>query len=168
MRMRRLILPVLVAGLALSGCGPRVRHAPEPPPPPGVVAAPPGIKFSVKIKPTRFALGEHVFLEATLFNDNTRNFEQTFATSCTWDYEVTAEDGRVVGPIHPCDSMAETLRLEPGELRMIMRDWQGRDRYFDAMEALLPGTYKVTAGFVDENRRVVPMADPVTVVITKR
>jgi hypothetical protein len=85
-----------------------------------------------------------------------------------WDFEVTAEDGRVVGPLRPCEGAGETLRLEPGELRMIVRDWQGRDRYFNAMEPLLPGTYKVTAGFVDENRHVIPMADPVTVVISAR
>jgi hypothetical protein len=81
---------------------------------------------------------------------------------------VTAEDGRVVGPVRACEGGGESLQLEAGELRMIVRDWQGRDRYFNAVEALLPGTYQVTAGFVDENRHVSPMADPVTVVITKR
>jgi len=167
-RIQRLIVSVLMAALALAGCGPRARHAPEPPPPPGVVAAPPGIKFSVKITPTRFTLGEHVVLEASLFNDSTDDIEQRFPRSCTWDYEVTAEDGRVVGPIRACEGEEETLRLEPGELRMIMRDWQGRDRYFSTTEPVLPGTYKVTAGFIDESGRVIPMADPVRVVILQR
>jgi hypothetical protein len=165
--MRHPLLIMLVLALVLAGCAPRARHA-EPPPPPGVAPAPPGLKFSVKVKPTRFTLGERVVLEATLFNDSTGSFEQEFPTACTWDYEITAEDGRVLGPERTCEPPGEELRLEKGELRMIMREWSGRDRYFNAYQPLAPGTYRVTAGFIDENHRVVSMADPVTIEILAR
>jgi hypothetical protein len=50
---------------------------------------------------------------------------------------------------------------------MIVRDWGGNDRYFDAIEPLPPGTYQVTAGLI-EGGRVVPMSDPVAVEILPR
>jgi hypothetical protein len=167
MNTRHSLLAALALAVAVAGCAPRARHA-EPPPPPGVAPAPAGLKFSVKIKPARFAVGERVVLEATLFNDSTGSFKQDFPTTCTWDYEVTAADGRVVGPERTCEPRGEELRLEKGELRVIMREWKGRDRYFNAREPLAPGTYRVTAGFIDESHRVVPMADAVTVEILAR
>ena len=166
MRVRSILLCLLAATAA--GCAGHAPRAPEPPPPPGVTAAPGRLKFTVTVKPARFAPGERVVLEATLFNDSPDSFEREFDSSCTWDYEVTAEDGRVVGPARTCEPKGEELRLEPGELRMIVRDWSGRDRYFNATDPLPPGTYRVTAGLIDENRRVVPMADPVLVEIRKR
>ena len=50
---------------------------------------------------------------------------------------------------------------------MIIRDWGGNDRYFDAIETLTPGTYQVTAGLM-ENSRLVPMADPITIEVLPR
>ncbi len=134
--------------------------------PPGVFEAPKGLKFSVKITPARFRLGEHVKLEATMFNNSNNKFERDFPNACVWDYEI-ARDARVIGPRRTCATIDSTFTLEPGELRMIVREWGGNDRYFDAIEALTPGTYSVTAGLI-ENARVVPMSDPVTIEILSR
>jgi hypothetical protein len=161
MNARRSLLFGLSIVLALSACAPRGRR--ELPPPGGVTPAPEGIKFTLKVKPPRFRPGQRVVLEATLFNESEKSFERKFPTSCVWDYELATAGGRIVGPARTCAEPGETLHLEPGELRMIMREWGGRDRYFDAVEPLQPGTYRLSAGFIDETHRVVSMADPVTI-----
>lgn len=170
MRARRSILllcsTTLVMGLACVG-GQRPRE-PELTLPPGVAEAPKGLKFSVKITPTSFKIGERVSLEATMFNDSEKKFEQSFKTSCTWDYEVANESGRVVGPERACDPVKGEIVLEPGELRMIMREWNAGQRYFSGAQQIDPGFYKVTAGLLDEFHRVIPMADPVTIEVKPR
>jgi hypothetical protein len=152
----------------MAGCAGHRAHEAEPdmPLPPGVSEAPKGLKFSVKITPTKFKLGQRVTLEATLFNDSAGKFEQHFPSSCMWDYEI-ASGGRVIGPGRTCDPAPADLALEPGELRMIMRDWTGNDHYFDAHEKLLPGIYQVTAGLIDEHQQIIPMADPVTIEVVQ-
>lgn len=156
----------IVSGIA--GCGgqrPR-KGEPEMPLPPGVAEAPKGLKFSVKITPTKFKLGDRVTLEATMFNDSEKGFQKSFNTSCTWDYQAAAETGRIVGPERKCEPAGGEIVLEPGELRMIIREFSGNS-YFGA-EKMSPGFYKVTAGLMDEFQRVIPMADPVTVEIMPR
>jgi hypothetical protein len=44
---------------------------------------------------------------------------------------------------------------------MIVREWKGGDDYFGITEPLAPGRYLVSAGFLDENMRVIPMSEPV-------
>jgi Intracellular proteinase inhibitor len=166
MQSRQLIWRVCAVAiiLAMAGCaGHRAAKEPEMPLPPGISAAPGGLKFSVKITPTRFKRGAHVKLEATMFNDSDKKFEKTFPTACAWDYEI-AQNARVLGPSRMCAQAETEIVLEPGELRMIVREWGGNDRYFDANQALAPGTYQVTAGLIEDGR-VVPMADPVTIEI---
>ena len=158
----RITAGLLAVAVALSGCAQRV---PEVASSPGIYAAPEGVKFSVKVTPVKFALGEAVALEASLFNGSRDVFKRKFATGCTWDYEIAAENGRVVGPARACATVDGELRLEPGELRMIMREWGGNDDYFGAAEPLPPGRYSVTAGFIDESMRVIPMAEPVWIEI---
>jgi len=170
MKLRRaFVLVLMVAAIAaLAGCVRGKRGAGEPTQPgESVVAAPEGLKFLITITPPRFAVGERVSLEASLFNQGQKSFERKCPTSCVWDYEVTTLDGQRVGPARECLPEKTELRLEPGELRMIMRNWSGRDHYFGAAERLAPGTYRVTAGFVDGDGRVVPMMDPVEVQIVK-
>lgn len=160
---------VVLAALLMSCAGYGPRHPePEMPLPPGVVAAPKGLKFSVKITPTRFKIGETVKLEATMFNDSEKTFHQKFATGCQWDYEIANEAGEVLGPGRMCTQAFSELTLEPGELRMIVREWPGRERYFGVHEPLSPGFYKVTAGLLDEYQRVIPMADPLTIEVIPR
>jgi hypothetical protein len=148
--------------VAVAGCAPRTDKME---PAPGTYAAPGELKFSIKITPARFAVGEPVSLEASLFNGGHDAFEKHFASGCQWDFEVSTENGRVVAPSRMCTMAESELRLEPGELRMILRDWEGSDDYFGASEPLPPGRYSVTAGFVDEHTRVVPMSDPVWIEI---
>ena len=73
---------------------------------------------------------------------------------------------RVLGPEQICTQATTTLTLEPGELRMIMRDFSG-SKYFELDESLAPGAYNVAAGLI-ENGRVVPMSDPVTIEVLSR
>jgi hypothetical protein len=152
--------------LVVGGCAGQRSRAPGTEPAAGIEAAPKGLKFTVKVTPTRFAPGERVVLEASMFNDSDRRFEKEFPTACVFDYEIAA-DARVLGPSRMCAQAVTEVVLEPGELRMIMREWGGRDRYFDAYEPLTPGIYTVTAGLV-EGGRVVPMADPVTIEVLAR
>jgi hypothetical protein len=140
-------------------------NEPEMPLPPGVFEAPEGLKFSVKITPSRFKIGEHVKLEATMFNDSDKKFEKDFPTGCTWYFQV-AHDVRVLGPTLMCTMAGSSLALEPGELRVIVRDFSG-SKYFEIDQTLTPGTYQVSAGLV-ENMSVVPMSDPVTIEILPR
>jgi len=168
MRQYRFALVALVIAVALAGCvgghrGPR--DEPEMPLPPGVNEAPKGLKFSVKITPSRFRLGEHVKLEATMFNDSEKKFEKDFPDACTWYFQV-ARDTRVLGPTQTCAQTQTALVLEPGELRMIMRDFSG-SKYFELDESLAPGAYNVAAGLI-ENGRVVTMSDPVTIEVLSR
>jgi hypothetical protein len=153
---------VMMAGCAGQHAG---EKAPEMPLPPGVAQAPKGLKFSVKVTPTTFTIGEHVKLEATMFNDSTDRFTRDFPTGCQWDFQV-ARDVRVLGPNRNCTDARSGLTLEPGELRMIVRDFTG-GKYFELDEPMTPGTYQVTAGLV-ENGRVIPMADPVTIEVVQR
>jgi len=164
------LVSALVLLMALVDCaGKRAgKDEPELTLPPGVAEAPKGLKFSVKVTPTRFKMGERVALEASMFNDSEKKYEQKFPTSCTWDYEIASETGRVVGPERTCEATQGEIALEPGELRMIIREWGGSERYFSGTEQLSPGFYKVTAGIVDEFQRVTPMADPVTIQILPR
>lgn len=161
-RIRRLrsVATLLILAAALS-CAPQKDVLESP----GVYAAPDDLKFTVKITPLRFALGEAVALEASMFNGGKSAFERSFASGCQWDYEVSTENGRVVAPARVCAMALSELRLEPGELRMILRDWKGNDDYFGAAERLPPGRYSVTAGLVDEHQRVVPMSEPVWIEI---
>jgi Intracellular proteinase inhibitor len=159
MRSQRILRAAALVWIAvMMGCA---RHPePEFTPSPGVYAAPDKLKFSVKVTPTRFTPGEPVSLEASLFNGGDQAFEKTFMTGCQWDFEIAADNGRVLGPSRVCTMAGSELRLEPGELRMIIRDWKGNDDYFGVSEPLTPGRYAVTAGFVDADTRVVPMAEP--------
>jgi hypothetical protein len=168
MHMRHYIVRAcaLVMIVALAGCAGHKPREPELELPPGIEEAPGGLKFSVKITPTTFKLGQRVVLEATMFNDSDKKFEQQFPTACVFDYEIAA-NARVLGPSRMCAQAVTDVVLEPGELRMIMREWSGNDRYFDANDPLEPGIYQVTAGLV-EGGRVVPMADPVTIEIQPR
>jgi predicted small lipoprotein YifL len=164
--LRLLVLAAAVT--ALAGCGVRGKRGPGEVAPGGsVVPAPAKLKFLITITPSRFAIGERVSLEASLFNEGEKAYEQSCPTSCVWDYEVTTLDGQRVGPARECLSEKTELRLEPGELRMIMRNWSGRDHFFGAAERLVPGTYLVTAGFVDGDGRVVPMMEAVEVQVVK-
>ncbi|HET6463757.1 MAG TPA: BsuPI-related putative proteinase inhibitor, partial [Candidatus Krumholzibacteria bacterium] len=113
----------------------------------------------------RFKLGEHVKLEATMFNDSEKKFEKDFPTECQWDFQV-ARDLRILGPNRMCAQALSNLALEPGEMRMIVREFGGND-YFELDEKLTPGTYKVSAGLL-ENGRVVPMSDPMTIEVLAR
>lgn len=171
-RYRVRIVLVVAFALAAAGCGIRGKQPVPPPAEPGTVLvtpAPAKLKFSVTITPPRFALGERVALEASMFNEGEKAFEHSFATSCMWDYDVTTEDGRSVGPVRPCAPEKTELRLEAGELRMIMRNWSGRDHYFGTSENLPAGRYRVTAGLVDETGRVIPMMEPVEIeIVAKR
>lgn len=165
--MVRIGAAVLAASLvACAGHAPR-QPEPEMPLPPGVVAAPKGLKFSVKITPTTFKIGQRVSLEATMFNDSEKRFRTKFATGCQWDYQIASESAQVLGPNRVCTQAPSELTLEPGELRMIVRDWSGNDRYFDALQSLSPGVYKITAGLLDEHQRVIPMANPVRIEILR-
>ncbi|HET6348376.1 MAG TPA: BsuPI-related putative proteinase inhibitor [Candidatus Krumholzibacteria bacterium] len=170
MQLRRVIVHtcMLAAIVAMAGCAGHVSRGKEPPMPlpPGISPAPGGLKFSVKITPARFKLGEHVALEATMFNDSDKKFERRFPTSCVWDYQV-AGDLRILGPHRMCLQTVTDLALEPGELRVISRDWRGNARYFEVDESLAPGTYQVTAGLIQDGQ-VVPMSDPVTIEILPR
>jgi hypothetical protein len=158
----------VAAALVLAGVLGCAKQKDDYTPAPGTYATPGDVKFSVKVTPQKFALGEAVALEASLFNGNRDVFQKEFSSGCTWDYEVASSDGRVVGPSRMCAMAITELRLEPGELRMIMRNWKGDDDYFGVGEPLPPGRYSVTAGFVDEYTRVVPMAEPVWIEIIER
>ena len=157
MPRRRSIL-LIIMSLAWVGvsCAPRGPAEKEP----GVYESPGGIKFSVKVTPPAFALGEPVTLEASLFNDGKEGFDQQFPNACVWNYQVANESGRVFGPNPMCATVVTDFHLEPGELRVIMREWKGNDRYFDLSEPLPPGRYSVTAGFVD-GPGIIPMSEPV-------
>ena len=167
MRWRRFICAACVAAViaAMAGCAGEHpgKKEPEMPLPPGVSQAPKGLKFSVKITPTRFRLGDHVKLEATMFNDSSDKFARDFPSGCQWDFQI-ARDVRVLGPNRMCTMATTELTLEPGELRMIVRDWNAASQYFELEEPLTPGSYQVTAGLF-ENGRVTPMADPVSIEI---
>ncbi len=168
MRIERKIRIVcaVVGIMAIAGC---TGHAPREPglePAPGTEEAPKGLRFSVKVTPARFKMGERVVLEATMFNDSEKKFEKEFPSACIFDYEI-ASSARVLGPSRMCAQVVTDLALAPGEMRVIVREWSGNQRYFDAAEPLTPGTYQLTAGLV-EGGQVVPMADPVTVEILAR
>src|SRR5512139_1216749 len=139
--MRRVLrIATLVALVAwMAGCAGQRARQPGTEPSPGIQDAPGGLKFSVKVTPTRFRLGERVVLEATMFNDSDRRYYEEFPTACVFDYEIAA-DARVLGPERMCAQAITDVVLEPGELRMIMREWSGRQRYFDTREPLAPGT----------------------------
>lgn len=159
MHLQRALRTTALVGMAvMTACA---RHPePEFTPSPGVYAAPDKLKFSVKVTPARFTLGEPVSLEASLFNDSDHAFEKKFMTGCQWDFEIADISGRVLGPSRVCTMAESELRLEPGELRVILRDWKGNDDYFGVSERLSPGRYAITAGFVEADTRVVPMAEP--------
>jgi hypothetical protein len=168
MRTRRRISVTcaIVAIVAIAGCTGHQPRDPELEPAPGTEEAPKGLRFSVKVTPARFKMGERVVLEATMFNDSDSKFEKEFPSACIFDYEI-ASSARVLGPSRMCAQAVTDLALEPGEMRVIMREWSGNQRYFDATEPLAPGTYQVTAGLVGDGQ-VIPMADPVTVEILPR
>jgi hypothetical protein len=156
---------VLLAG----GCAKHGARNAAPGEIPGVAPAPGGLKFSVSIRPQRLALGQRLYMEASMFNDSEHVFKKDFSTGCAWDYEVLDENGAVVGPVHTCaDSAQAKIQLEPGELRMIVREWKGHDKYFSGPADVGPGRYQIVAGFVGKDLRVVAMSAPVWVEITPR
>lgn len=151
----------------VGGCERGVRE-PEPSEIPGIYEAPKGLRFSLTVRPQTLTLGQRVYMEASLFNDSDRLFKQSAPNGCHWSYEVLAEDGHRVGPVHTCvDSASSDLRLEPGELRMIVREWAGRD-YFDGLETVAPGRYEIVVGLMSRDVRVIPMAQPVWIEIKPR
>ncbi|HEX5133185.1 MAG TPA: hypothetical protein VFX92_11955 [Candidatus Krumholzibacteria bacterium] len=150
---------VVWAACVLS-CAPHGGRAPGEEEIPGVVSAPGELKFSVRVTPGRFTQGDRVTMEASLFNDSEKPYKKKFHDTCIWDYEVTNEDGTPLRPERACMPQDSVMLLEPGELRMIMREWSGRQRYFDAGQPLAPGRYRVIAGFLDDQHRVIPMSIP--------
>ncbi len=159
---RRSGLAVIVVIAVLAGCAPRgERGAGEEIP--GVVPAPEGLKFSVRVAPQRFTPGDRVLMEATLFNDSADEYRKKFRTRCIWDYELTTLDGIPLRAARECVPQDTTLVMAPGELGMIVREWRGRQRYFNTTEYLVPGRYLVVAGFLDADHRVIPMSVPVEI-----
>ena len=161
MQLRRIsarIALIVVALMLCMSCA--KKRGVEIEPAPGVYPAPEKTKFSVKVTPARFAIGEPVSLEASLFNGGTEAFHKEFPTGCTWDIEVVDATGRVLTPARMCTMAITQLDLAPGELRMMMREWKGNDDYFNIEEPLAPGRYLISAGFIDSGR-VVPMSEPV-------
>ncbi len=152
----RIALTVLALVLCMSCAKKGIEIEPSP----GVYPAPENTKFSVKVTPERFAIGEPVSLEASLFNGGAEAFHKEFPSGCIWDIEVADESGRVLTPERMCTMAITKLDLAPGELRMMMREWKGNDDYFNISEPLAPGRYLITAGFIDGGR-VVPMSEPV-------
>ena len=155
---------IALMGLALVLCMSCAKKGIEIEPSPGVYPAPENTKFSVKVTPERFAIGEPVALEASLFNGGSEAFHKEFPSGCIWDFEVANETGRVLTPSRMCTAAITPLDLAPGELRMIVRDWKGSDDYFGISEPLAPGRYLISAGFIDDGR-VVPMSEPVWIEI---
>ncbi len=151
-----------IAVLAVAGCA-RFAERPGEEEIPGITTPPGEIRFSVRVTPPRFVGGDRVSFEASMFNDSKDSFKKKFRSTCVWDYELLAEDDRPVRPPRVCEPMDSVLVLEPGELRMIVRDWGGRDRYFGVPRPLAPGKYRVVAGFMDASGRVVPMSVPVEI-----
>jgi hypothetical protein len=164
MHLGRISLRIGWVVIALVLCMSCEKKGPEISPAPGVYPAPEKTKFSVKVTPERFAIGEPVSLEASLFNGGTEAFHKEFPTGCIWDIEVADETGRVLTPERMCTMAITKLDLAPGELRMMMREWKGNDDYFNISEPLAPGRYLISAGFID-NGRVVPMSEPVWIEI---
>jgi hypothetical protein len=160
MHPKRISSRIVLIIVALVLCVSCARREPEISPAPGVYPAPEDTKFSVKVTPSRFSIGEPVSLEASLFNGGKEAFHKEFPTGCQWDFEVADESGRVLTPPRICTMALSDLHLEPGELRMMVREWKGNDDYFGITEPLAPGRYSVSAGFLDEHMRVVPMSEP--------
>lgn len=163
-----LLLAALWAAAALHGCGPREKRPGELEEMPGLVAAPGGIKFAVRVAPLRFTPGDRVSLEASLFNDSDDTYRRTYESACIWDYELTTLDGAPLRAARECVPQDTTLVLAPRELGMIVREWSGAARYFNTAEPLAPGRYLVVAGFLDEDRRVLPMSAPVEIEVMAR
>jgi hypothetical protein len=153
---------------ALVACAPHGGKPGESEEIPGEVPAPGGIKFSVRVAPLRFAAGDRVSLEASLFNDSEDTFKKKYPTHCIWGYALTTLDGVSLERARECVPQDSTMVLAPGELRMIVREWSGRERYFNANQPLAVGKYQVVAGFLDKDFRVVPMSAPVEIEIMPR
>jgi len=167
-RLRRWFVPValLLVLAAVAGCGVRGKRATEPLPPPvgeGVLPAPGNLKFTLTVTPRRFAVGERVTFEASMFNESKEVFERDCPNDCVWDYDVVAADGTHIGPRRDCIPTETELKLEGGELRMIIRNWNRKEGYFGAGGSVAPGRYVINAGFVDETGKVQPMAEPAIV-----
>lgn len=135
---------------------------------PGVTPAPKGLKFSVRVAPLTFALGDRVSLEASLFNDSEDEYKKKFRSRCIWDYDLTTIDGVSLRAARECIPQDTTMVLAPGELGVIVRQWSGRERYFNASQPLAPGRYHVVAGFLDADHHVIPMSAPVEIQVLER
>jgi hypothetical protein len=164
-------LVILLAGLCLlaglAGCAHRGERAGEEEVIPGVSPAPRGLKFAVRVAPLKFTPGDRVTLEASLFNDSEDSYKKKFRSHCIWDYEITTPDGIPLRAVRECIPQDTTMVLAPGELGMIVREWSGRQRYFNTAQPLSAGKYRVVAGFLDEGR-VVPMSVPVEIEVMER
>jgi hypothetical protein len=167
-RARLAVLIGLAAIAGLAGGAPRGERAAPEEEMPGAVAAPEGLRFSVRVAPLRFALGDRVTLEASMFNESDDDYKERFRTRCIWDYEITTLEGIPLGAPRECIPYDSTMVLAPRELRMIMREWSGRMRYFNAAEPLSPGRYQIVAGFLDADHRVLPMSAPVEIEVIER
>ncbi|HEU4366507.1 MAG TPA: hypothetical protein VFT13_13705 [Candidatus Krumholzibacteria bacterium] len=168
MRRWRACAPALGLVVALAGCAPRGERMPDVEEIPGVTPAPGGLRFSVRVNPARFVPGDRVTLEASLFNDSEDDYKERFDTNCIWDFGITSEDGLSLSAARECIPQDSTLVLAPGELRMIVRNWSGRERYFNAAQPLAAGRYLIVAGFLDADHRVIPMSAPVEVEVIER
>jgi len=162
MRRVRITTLLLCAMVVVAGCAPRGERAGEEETIPGVAPAPKGLKFSVRVAPLRFNAGDRVTMEASLFNDSEDSYKKKFHSHCIWDYEITTPDGVPLRAARECIPQDTTVVLAPGELGMIVREWSGRQRYFNAAQPLAAGRYLIVAGFLDQGR-VIPMSVPVEI-----
>ena len=164
---RALWLAGLCLAAVLAACAPRGERPGTEETIPGVTPAPGGLKFAVRVAPLRFNPGDRVTLEASLFNDSEDSYKKKFKSHCIWDYEITTPDGVPLRATRECIPQDTTMVLAPGELGMIVREWSGRQRYFNAAQSLVAGRYLVVAGFLEEGR-VVPMSVPVEIEVLSR
>jgi hypothetical protein len=155
-----------VALLSISGCYTQLRTT--------GVAAEPGaepsewpVDLSISIAPAEFAMGDTVEVEIILFNPSSEPIEMLFPSSCNVDFQIRDSFGRVVAPSRMCSQVVSTLYFDPFETRRFAQSWEGTDGYFDAVEEMKPGTYLMTAGFV-EGTRFIEVTDPIPVVIKAR
>ena len=166
---RPTLLALALTGIAaLSGCALRGERPADHDEVPGVVPSPRGLQFAVRVVPLRFAPGDRVSLEASLFNDSEDSYKKKFRSRCIWDYELTTLEGIPLSGARECVPQDSTMVLAPGELRMIVREWSGRQRYFNAAQPLVAGRYRIMAGFLDASHRVIPMSVPVEIEVLER
>jgi len=152
----------LLVSLQATGCYTQVRSPLQFPAVEIPVGSPPppDLEFELTVPETPYDLSGSLIATLSVTNTGSRDFVQTFPSSCQFEIYLYNARGEIVTSPRPCYDEPSTLILAPGET-LFVDEWI-HEWFPDSITELETGQFKFAVGFHDgiDWIRFVPRRNP--------